>query len=81
MEYVEGGLLSERLRRERRFPVETAVALARQIADVLVYLHEHNVVHRDLKPANIMIQPDGKVKLIDFGIALDTIQCSRCSTR
>ena len=72
MEYVEGELLSERLRRERRFPVETAVALARQIADVLVYLHEHNVVHRDLKPANIMIQPDGKVKLIDFGIALDT---------
>jgi eukaryotic-like serine/threonine-protein kinase len=72
MEYVEGELLSERLRRERRFPVETAVALARQIAGALVYLHEHNVVHRDLKPANIMIQSNGDVKLIDFGIALDT---------
>jgi serine/threonine-protein kinase len=72
MEYVEGELLSERLRREKRFPIETALALARQIVDALVYLHEHNVVHRDLKPANIMIQPDGNVKLIDFGIALDT---------
>jgi serine/threonine protein kinase len=72
LEYVEGELLSERLRREKRFPVDTAVALAEQITDALVYLHEHNVVHRDLKPANIMIQPDGKVKLIDFGIALDT---------
>src|SRR5215475_3025451 len=72
MEYVEGELLSERLRRERRFPVDTAVELALQIADALVYLHDNGVVHRDLKPANIMIQPNGKVKLIDFGIAMDT---------
>src|ERR1700757_4593811 len=72
MEYVEGELLSDRLRRERRLPVEIAMTVARQIADALVYLHQHNVVHRDLKPANIMIQPNGKVKLIDFGIALDT---------
>jgi eukaryotic-like serine/threonine-protein kinase len=72
MEYVEGELLSDRLRREQRLPIQTAVEIAKQIADALVYLHEHNVVHRDLKPANIMTQPNGRVKLIDFGIALDT---------
>jgi serine/threonine-protein kinase len=72
MEYVEGELLSERLRREQRLSLDVAVEFSKQIADALVYLHEHNVVHRDLKPANIMIQPDGRIKLIDFGIALDT---------
>jgi eukaryotic-like serine/threonine-protein kinase len=72
MEYVPGELLSERLHRERRLPIDTAVALALQIADALVYMHEHSVVHRDLKPENVMILPDGNIKLIDFGIAMDT---------
>ena len=72
MEYVDGELLRDRLRRERRLPSETAVALAIAIADALAYLHDHGVVHRDLKPENIMVTADGRVKLVDFGIALDT---------
>ena len=72
MEYVDGELLRDRLRRERRLPIETAVALAIAIADALGYLHDHGVVHRDLKPENIMVTADRRVKLVDFGIALDT---------
>jgi serine/threonine protein kinase len=72
MEYVEGERLSDRVHREKRLPIATAIDLAIQIADALVYLHDHNVVHRDLKPENIMILPSGQVKLMDFGIALDT---------
>jgi len=72
LEYVEGELLSARMRRERRMPIGEALGLTLQIADALVYLHSHNVVHRDLKPENVMIMPNGKVKLMDFGIALDT---------
>ncbi len=70
-EFVEGELLSERLRREHPLPVSTAVDLAIQIVDALVYMHGQNVVHRDLKPENIMITPGEKIKLMDFGIALD----------
>lgn len=74
MEYVEGELLSDRMRRDRPLPIATALDLGIQIADALVYLHAHDVVHRDLKPENIMILSDGKVKLMDFGIALDATQ-------
>lgn len=71
MEYVEGELLGKMLRREHRLPVPKAVDFAVQISDILVYLHDRNVVHRDLKPDNVMIVTDGRVKLIDFGIAMD----------
>jgi len=71
MEYVEGELLRERLRREGRLPVADAVELGIKIADALVYLHGQGVVHRDVKPENIMLTADGSVKLMDFGIAFD----------
>ncbi len=70
MEYVEGISLRAIMRDHRQMPVEMALDFARQIAEALVYMHSQGVVHRDLKPENILVA-DGKVKIMDFGIALD----------
>jgi serine/threonine protein kinase len=68
MEMVEGEDLAERLKRGA-IPVGEALGIARQIADGLEEAHEKGIVHRDLKPANIKLTPDGKVKVLDFGLA------------
>jgi Tol biopolymer transport system component/tRNA A-37 threonylcarbamoyl transferase component Bud32 len=68
MELVEGEDLSERLKRGS-IAVDEALGIAKQIAEALEEAHEHGVVHRDLKPANVKLTPDGKVKVLDFGLA------------
>jgi eukaryotic-like serine/threonine-protein kinase len=68
LELVEGGTLADRIR-QGPIPVEEALKLALQIAEALEAAHEKGVIHRDLKPANIKVTPDGKVKVLDFGLA------------
>jgi len=71
MEYVDGISLRAIMRDERPLRTERALGFACRICDAMVYMHSQGVVHRDLKPENVLITTDGKVKLMDFGIALD----------
>src|SRR5512139_4115122 len=67
-ELVEGNTLADRIK-QGPIPVEESLKLALQIAEALEAAHEKGVNHRDLKPANIKVTPDGKVKVLDFGLA------------
>jgi Tol biopolymer transport system component len=68
MELVEGPTLAERIA-QGPIPPEEALPIARQISEALEYAHEKGIVHRDLKPANIKVTPEGRVKVLDFGLA------------
>jgi serine/threonine protein kinase len=68
LELIEGNTLADRLKRGA-VPVEESLKLALQIAEALEAAHEKGVIHRDLKPANIKVTPEGKVKVLDFGLA------------
>ena len=71
LEYIDGETLDARIE-PGPLKVEEAVGIARQVADGLAAAHEKNVVHRDIKPGNLMLTPDGRVKILDFGLALLT---------
>ena len=68
MEFVPGGDLAQILR-NGPFPADEALRVGKQIAEALEEAHEKGIVHRDLKPANVKLTPDGRVKLLDFGLA------------
>jgi len=68
LELIEGDTLADRIKRGA-IPVEESLKLALQIAEALEAAHEKGMIHRDLKPANIKVAPDGKVKVLDFGLA------------
>ena len=68
MELVEGEGLDQKVS-SGALPLEESLSYARQIAEALEAAHEKGIVHRDLKPANVKLTPDGRVKLLDFGLA------------
>jgi serine/threonine-protein kinase len=68
LEYVPGQTLAERIAK-KPLKLEEALTIALQIAEAVAAAHEHDVIHRDLKPGNIKITQEGKVKVLDFGLA------------
>jgi tRNA A-37 threonylcarbamoyl transferase component Bud32 len=69
MEYVDGVDLARVLREVGRLPVRLALAIVYQVCLALEHAHRRGLVHRDVKPSNVMISTEGRVKLMDFGIA------------
>ena len=69
MEYVQGRGLRDFLVRQERFGLQDVMSIMSRLLDALHYAHEHGVVHRDIKPQNIIMTPDGRLKVADFGIA------------
>ena len=73
MEYVDGTSLQELVSRGDRLPLDDALSVMVQLLDALACAHEQGVWHRDIKPANLMLTPEGRLKVTDFGIArIDT---------
>jgi serine/threonine-protein kinase len=68
LELAEGETLDEKIKRGP-LPVDDALEIALQIAEGLEAAHEKGIIHRDLKPANVMVSSEGKVKILDFGLA------------
>ena len=71
MDYIQGNSLNKALEEFGAQPQENVIAWAKQLCDVLNYLHTRTpaIIYRDMKPANVMLKPDGNVTLIDFGTA------------
>lgn len=68
MEFLEGENLKNVINTKGPLAIEDVVAVTLEVADALRYMHQLGMIHRDIKPANIMITPDGRVKLMDYGL-------------
>jgi eukaryotic-like serine/threonine-protein kinase len=79
MEYIQGDDLKHHLDKGARYSLEQVLKMVRDLLSALDYAHKQGIVHRDIKPANLLIEPGGRVKLTDFGVA--RIQDSGEATR
>jgi serine/threonine-protein kinase len=79
MEYIQGDDLKHHLDKGVRYTLEQSLKMIRDLLSALDYAHKQGIVHRDIKPANLLIEPGGRVKLTDFGVA--RIQDSGEATR
>ncbi|OGA32126.1 MAG: cag pathogenicity island protein Cag6 [Betaproteobacteria bacterium RIFCSPLOWO2_12_FULL_64_23] len=81
MEFVSGRELKSYFDNNERFPMADIVRVMSQLLDALEYSHQYGVVHRDIKPANIILLPDGRAKVADFGIArIESSQYTQAGT-
>ncbi len=69
MEFVDGTDLQKLIQASGRLPPEHALRIAAHVCEALAYAHKRGVIHRDIKPANILIDPEGQMKVADFGLA------------
>jgi HAMP domain-containing protein/predicted Ser/Thr protein kinase len=69
MEYVEGKSLKDAIKNRGRLPVQATLTVGKQLCRALEVAHEQGVIHRDIKPQNMVVEPDGVLKVMDFGIA------------
>lgn len=69
MEYLRGTDLKSGVRKHGALDCKKVAQIGSQIAQALSVAHRHDIIHRDIKPQNIMVQPDGNIKVMDFGIA------------
>jgi serine/threonine protein kinase len=69
MELLDGEGLDIRMERKRTLPPTEVLFIADQVLDVLAFAHPNGIIHRDIKPANIFLSSDGRVKVLDFGLA------------
>jgi len=79
MEYIHGDDLKHHLDKGMRYSLEQSLKMIRDLLSALEYAHKQGIIHRDIKPANLLIEPGGRLKLTDFGVA--RIQDSGEATR